>query len=311
MLKAGNEMQAKTMNIKTRKTTMAGDSTSLQRSKASEVWLQFRKNKGAVVALILLILIVLVALFSDIIWDYKDDVIKQNISEKLQGPSLAHPFGTDHVGRDMVARVGYGTRYSLSIALASVVIAVIAGGILGAIAGYFGGWIENIIMRLTDIFTMIPSALMAIGIIVIIGIKTSNLVIALGITNIPVFTRITRASVMTVRNCEYIEASRAIGASELYILFVHALPNSMSQIFVQATLAVGNCIIAASSLSFIGVGVPVPTPEWGALLSMGRSYIQSAPYLTLFPGLAIFVTVMLINTVGDGLRDALDPKLKQ
>lgn len=284
---------------------------SLRQSKTKEVWHQFTKNKGAVIALILLTLIILIALFSGLIWDYEDVVIKQNISEKLQSPSLQYPFGTDHVGRDMLARIGYGTRYSLIIAVTSVLISLLAGGTVGAIAGYYGGKAETVIMRITDMCTMIPNALMAIAIIAILGIKTSNLVIALGISNIPIFTRITRASVMMVRNNEYMEASRAIGASNLYTLFRHALPNSMSQIFVQATLQIGNCIISASALSFLGVGVPVPTPEWGALLSMGRKYIQSAPYLTLFPGLAIFVTVMLINLVGDGLRDALDPKLKR
>lgn len=284
---------------------------SMHQSKIKEVWHQFTKNKGAVIALGLLGLIVLIALFSGIIWDYEEVVIKQDISQKLQGPSLKHPLGTDHVGRDMLARIGYGTRYSLIIAVTSVLISLLAGGAMGAVAGYYGGKIETVIMRLTDMCTMIPSALMAIAIIAILGIKSTNLVIALGISNIPIFTRITRASVMMVRNNEYIEAARAIGASNLYILFRHALPNSMSQIFVQATLQIGNCIISASALSFIGVGVPVPTPEWGALLSLGRKYIQSAPYLTLFPGLAIFITVMLINLVGDGLRDALDPKLKR
>lgn len=284
---------------------------SLKRSWAGEVWHQFRKNRGAVIALILLGLLILMAVCADFIWDYDTEIIEQHISEKFTAPCLAHPFGTDHVGRDLLARIGYGTRYSLLIAVTSVAIALAAGGILGAVAGFAGGRVENIIMRLTDIFTMIPSALMAIAIIAILGIKATNLVIALGISNIPIFTRITRASVMATRGSEYVEAARAIGASEGYILFRQVLPNSMSQIFVQATLRMGDCIIAASALSFIGVGVPVPTPEWGALLSMGRKYIQNAPYLTLFPGLAILVTVLLINLVGDGLRDALDPKLKR
>lgn len=270
-----------------------------------------RKNKGAMLGLALVILIVLTAVFSGVFLDYETDVIGQNISQRLQHPSLAHPMGTDDVGRDVLSRLLYGSRYSLSVGVVAVMIALACGVTLGSIAGFFGGKTEEVIMRASDMLAAVPSILMAIAIVSALGQSTLNLMVAVGITSVPEFVRITRAAVLTVRNQEYIEASRSIGLSEFKIIWSHVLPNCLSPIIVQTTLRVASAIISASSLSFLGLGVPSPDPEWGSMLSAGRKFIRGYGYLTLFPGLAIMVTVLSLNLLGDGLRDALDPKLKK
>ena len=193
----------------------------------------------------------------------------------------------------------------------AVFVSLLVGVTLGAIAGYVGGVVENVIMRLVDIFLAIPSILLAIAVVSALGQSALNLMIAVGLCTVPSFAQVTRASVLTVRNNEYIEASRAIGANDWHIIFSHILPNSLSPIIVQATLRVGSAIISASALSFLGLGIPLPAPEWGAMLSGGRQYIRDYAYMTLFPGLAILLTVISFNLIGDGLRDALDPKLKR
>jgi len=284
---------------------------SVKENRALEVWRQFRRNKGAMIGLALLIVLVLVAVFADVIWDYENDIIQMQIGNRLAPPSWEHPFGTDNYGRDMLARIGYGTRYSLLIGFVSVLIGTVIGVPIGAISGYVGGKVDNVIMRIVDTFTIIPSLLMTIILVSVLGTNLFNLMIALSISTIPVMTRITRASVMVVRNNDYIESARAIGAPTGLILLKHVLPNCFSPILVQATLRVGSSIISAAGLSYIGLGVPLPTPEWGALLSASKSFIIKAQHMCLFPGLAIMITVMVINLVGDGLRGALDPKLKR
>lgn len=285
--------------------------SSVRQNRLLEVWKQFRRNKGAMFGLIVLILLILVAIFADVIWDYDTDIVGMNISDRLMSPCLSHPFGTDSYGRDMLARIGYGARYSLLIGFFSVLMGVIVGVPLGAVSGYVGGKVDTIVMRVVDTFTIIPSLLMTIMLVSVLGTSILNLMIALAISTIPVMTRITRASVMVTRNNDYIESARAIGAPTRTILLKHVLPNCFSPILVQATLRVGSAVISAAGLSYIGLGVPLPTPEWGALLSDSKSFITNAQYLCLFPGLAIMITVMVINLVGDGLRDALDPKLKR
>ncbi|MDY4491069.1 MAG: ABC transporter permease [Candidatus Faecousia sp.] len=276
-----------------------------------EVWRQFRRNKGAMIGLAITIVLIVIAIFADQIWDYKTDVTGINIAERLQGPSLAHPFGTDQFGRDMLARVGYGTRYSLVIGFTSVVTALLLGLPIGAAAGYLGGKFDSIFMRIIDAITIIPSILLTVMLVTVLGTSMFNLMLALSISSIPILARITRASVMTVRNNEYVESARAIGGSSFYIIMTQVLPNCFSPILVQATLRMGTTIISAAGLSYIGLGVPVPTPEWGALLNASKDFIIDKPYLCFFPGLAIMITVMAINLIGDGLRDALDPKLKR
>ncbi len=282
-----------------------------RRSQSTEIWIQFRRNKGAIVGLVLVAILVFCALFADVLVDYDNDVTGINISQKLIRPCRAHPFGTDDLGRDILCRVLYGTRYSLSIGFMAVIIGMAIGVTFGAIAGYFSGLAEDIIMRLTDILGAVPSTLMGIVIVSALGASTFNLMLAIGITSIPEFVRITRATALSVSRQDFVESGRAAGFSQKRIIFFHVLPNCLSPIIVQTTLRIASAIIAASSLSFLGLGVPVPAPEWGAMLSIGRQYIRTYPHLTLFPGLAIMITVLAFNLLGDGLRDALDPKLRR
>lgn len=281
------------------------------RSQMAEIWHQFRRNKGAMVGSAVVLLIVFIALFSDVFLDYDTQVVGQNLADRLQWPNAKHWFGTDELGRDIFFRVLYGTRFSCSVGLVAVTIGLLLGVTLGAIAGFYGGWIEELIMRSTDILSAVPNMLLAIVIVSVLGQSIWNLMLAVGITSVPEFVRITRAAVLTVRNQEYVEASKAIGLTNRKIIFKHILPNCLSPIIVQATLRVASAIISASSLSFLGLGVPAPSPEWGALLSGGRKYIRDYSYMTLFPGLAIMITVLALNMMGDGLRDSLDPKLKK
>ena len=284
------------------------EKSSVKQNRLLEVWKQFRRNRGAMIGLVVLIFLILIAVFADVIWDYDTDITAMQVGDRLLKPCLAHPFGTDNYGRDMLARIGYGTRYSLAIGFASVFMGSAVGVPLGALAGYIGGRFDTILMRIIDTFTIIPSLLMTIILVSVLGTNLFNLMLALSISTMPVMTRITRASVMVTRNNDYVESARAIGAP---VLLQHVLPNCFSPILVQATLRVGTSIISAAGLSYIGLGVPLPTPEWGALLSASKSFIINAQHMCLFPGLAIMITVMVINLVGDGLRDALDPKLKR
>ena len=288
----------------------AAATTKKARSQAAEVWRQFRRNKGAVAGSAIVLVIVFIALFADVLLDYDTQVIGQNVADRLQWPNANHWFGTDELGRDIFCRILYGTRFSCSVGLVAVTIGLVIGVTLGAVAGYFGGAIEEIIMRRTDILSVVPNMLMAVVIVSVLGQSIWNLMFAVGITSVPQFVRITRAAVLTVRNQEYVEASKAIGLNNRKIIFRHILPNCLSPIIVQATLRVASAIISASSLSFLGLGVPAPDPEWGALLSGGRKYIRDYAYMTFFPGLAIMITVLALNLMGDGLRDAIDPKLK-
>ena len=282
-----------------------------KRSQMAEIWRRLRMNKGAMAGLVIVSVLVFIAVFADVILDYDTQVTGQNIMERLQWPSAKHWMGTDEMGRDLFARILYGTRISLSVGLVAVAVALLFGVTLGSVAGYFGGVVEDVIMRVTDIFASVPNILMGIVIVAALGANTLNLMIAIGVTSVPMFVRITRAAVLTVRNQEYVEAARAVGITEAKIIATHILPNCLSPIVVQTTLRVASAIISASSLSFLGLGVPVPSPEWGALLSAGRQYLRTNSYLTFFPGLAILVTVLALNMLGDGLRDALDPKLRK
>lgn len=280
-------------------------------SQGAEIWKRFRRNKGAMVGLVIIILLALLALFADVLIDYDTQVVGYNVRERLQWPNANHWFGTDEMGRDLFWRIMYGTRYSFSIGVACAILAACIGIPLGAAAGYFGGIVDDIIMRLMDIITAIPGLLLGIVIVSALGTNIVNLIIAVGVGGVASVARITRASVMTVKNQEYIEAERCIGLKEGPIIFYHVLPNCLSPIIVNLTLRVAQAIIAASSLSFLGLGVPVPTPEWGALLSAGRKLIREYSYLTMFPGIAILITVLALNMMGDGLRDAMDPKLRK
>ena len=278
-------------------------------SKGADIWRRFRKNKGAMIGMVILAVLILIALTVDL-WLPEEKVSGINVLEKFQKPNGQHWFGTDEMGRDLFWRTIYATKYSLAIGFVSVMVSMLVGVPLGAIAGYYGGKIETVIMRITDVFSAIPSILMAIAIVSVLDRNMGNLMLAVGISAVPQFTRITRASVLTVKNVEYVEAARALGKTDAYIIFKHILPNCLSPIIVQTTLRVASAIISASSLSFLGIGIKPPMPEWGALLTAGKNYINGKSYLCLFPGLAIMITVLAFNLVGDALRDAMDPKLK-
>ncbi|TCO69344.1 ABC transporter permease [Marinisporobacter balticus] len=281
-----------------------------KRSQIADVWKRLKKSPAAVIGIILIIIFILMAVFANYIADYQTDAIKMNVVNRLQSPNKDHWFGTDEFGRDIFARIVYGTRISLFVGLISVGIALTIGGTLGAIAGYYGGKIDNMIMRVLDVLLAIPTILLAITIVAALGASIMNLMIAVGISNIPGFARVVRASVLSVKDQEFIEAAKAIGARDHTIILKHVLPNSMAPIIVYATLKVATAIMATASLSFIGLGVAPPTPEWGSMLAGGRNYMRDSMHIVMFPGLAIVLTVLSLNLIGDGLRDALDPKLK-
>ena len=242
--------------------------------------------------------------------DYKTEVINMNISSKLQTPSMTHLFGTDDLGRDIFNRIVYGARYSLFIGFSATIISLSVGSLLGCIAGYFGGKTDGIIMRLTDVFIAIPSTLMAIAVVSALGPNFANLIIAIAIGDIPGYARIIRSSVLSIRDNEFVEASIAVGGSHAHVMAQHIFPNTLAALIVQATLGVGYVIIAASGLSYLGLGVMPPAPEWGAMLSEAQAQIRYFPHQVIFPGLAIVITVLALNLLGDALRDAIDPTLK-
>lgn len=279
-----------------------------KRSQAKEVWRRFRRNRQAMIGLIMLLILVFGAVFANVIAPY--DPLKQDIIHRLQPPSSGHIFGTDELGRDIFSRILYGSRISLTVGLIAVGLSSVVGCLLGAVAGYYGGVLDNVIMRCTDILMAIPSILLNISIVAALGSGLHNVMIAIGISSVPAYCRIMRASLLSLKNQEFVDASRAVGASDFHIIAHHILPNSLAPLIVQGTLKIGGAILACASMSFIGLGIVPPTPEWGAMLSTGRDFLRDAPWLTTFPGMAIMFAVFSMNLMGDGLRDALDPKLK-
>jgi len=282
-----------------------------KRSQLAEIWRRMRRNKLAMFGLCVVTVLVLAAIFADQIADYNTMVVKQNVRIRLQGPSAEHWFGTDELGRDIFARLVHGARISLLVGVVAVCIALATGGTLGAIAGYFGGAVDNLIMRVMDIFLSIPILLLAIMIVAALGTSMMNLMLAIGLASMPTFARVVRASVLSVKDQEFVEAARAIGSKNSHIILKHIVPNCLSPIIVQATLRVATAILSTASLSFIGLGIKPPSPEWGAMLASGRGAIRDAPHVVVIPGLFIMITILALNLLGDGLRDALDPKLKR
>ncbi len=293
------------------KTNGAVKAAPKKRSQMQEVWRRLKKNKMAMIGLTIVVILVLIAIFADVLFDYNDVVIKQNTAIRLQGPSAEHWLGTDEFGRDILARLVHGSRISLVVGVVAVSIALTVGGTLGALAGFYGGKVDMVIMRLMDILLAVPSLLLSITIVSALGPSIINLMIAISISSIPGYARIVRSSVMTVRDNEFVEAARSIGANNWQIILTHIIPNCMAPIIVQVSLKVASAILSTSGLSFLGLGVKAPTPEWGSMLSGGRAYLRNAPHLTFFPGVMIMITILSLNLLGDGLRDALDPKLKK
>ncbi|UCZ54225.1 ABC transporter permease [Bacillus shivajii] len=269
---------------------------------------KLRKNKAAMVGGILILFFVITSFIGPYL--VQNSPTEPNMSARLQGPSAEFWFGTDNLGRDIFARIIHGMSITLWIGFASVILGAIGGVILGLISGYYGKRVDAIIMRCIDVLLAFPGILLALAIVSVLGASLNNVIIAVAIFSIPVFARIVRGSTLAVRKLEYVDAVRALGASDARIIFRHVLPNIMSPIIVQATLRMATAILTASGLSFLGLGAQPPTPEWGAMLSAGRNYMWENPHIALFPGLAIVIVVLAFNLFGDGIRDALDPKMK-
>lgn len=269
---------------------------------------RFKKNKRAMIGLYITAIFVIVAILAPWISPY--DPFAYNMKALLQPPSLSHPFGTDQFGRDVLSRIIHGSRISLMIGIVGVGISIIVGVTLGSLAGYFGGILDTIIMRIMDILLAFPGFLLALAIISILGPSMMNVMIAIGIFSIPTFARIMRSSVIGIKYKEFIEATKSLGGSHLFIIFKHVIPNCIAPIIVLSTMRIATAILTAAGLSFLGLGAQPPSPEWGAMLNEGREYIRSASHLSTVPGLIIMFVVLGFNMLGDGLRDALDPQMK-
>jgi peptide/nickel transport system permease protein len=281
-----------------------------KRGQLDNVWRQLKKNKLAMLGLIVFSLLVVIAIACPMFIDYDKTVILQNNAIRLQSPNGAHLFGTDQYGRDVLARVIWGSRVSLFVGIFTVSIALTVGGSVGAIAGYFGGQVDNILMRIMDVFLAMPGTILAVAIVGALGPGMFNILLALAMCRIPQFARIVRSSVITIRGLDYIEAAKACGTSTTRILWRHVIPNAIGPIVVQCTLHMATTILGVAGLSFIGLGIQPPTPEWGSMLSEAKQQMRYNPYLMMFPGIAIMISVLSLNMIGDGLRDALDPRLK-
>ncbi len=271
-------------------------------------WRRLKKHKLAVAGGAFFVFLIFLAVFASVVAPYSP--YSADFEHAYEGPSLSHPLGTDEIGRDLLSRIIYGTRLSLAVGVISVALALVIGVFLGAVAGYFGGQVDNLIMRAMDILLAFPAILLAIAIMVILGPGLEKAMVAIGIVTIPGYARIVRGSVLSVKENEYIEAARAIGLPSWGIIWRHVLPNIMAPIIVRSTLGVSEAILDAAALGFLGLGAQAPKAEWGLMLSRGKAYLYSSPHLVYFPGIMITLTVLSLNLFGDGLRDALDPRLK-
>jgi len=281
-----------------------------KRSQIGEIFYRIRKNKGSMVGLAIFAIVFLCFLYSLFFINY-DMITAFHMKDRLSHPSWQYPFGTDNFGRSQLYRVLYGSRYSLAIGFGGSVIAAVCGITLGSIAGYYGGFREGIIMRFQEVLSSIPGLLLGMVIISTLGSSLQNLIITIGITAMPVYIRMTRASILSIRNNEYVEAALAIGLPTRRVIFGQLLPNGLSPLIVTFTMQLGSMILVASGLSYLGFGILPPLPEWGSIIAGSREYLRSSSYLLTFPGAFIMALVLAFNMFGDGLRDALDPKLKK
>lgn len=282
---------------------------SRRKSKLADTWRLFKKRKTSVLGLIIFCSILLLVIAAPLIID-ESMVTKMNYSAVQKAPSLEHPFGTDDLGRSMLARVLYGGRNSLTIGLISMVCALSCGVVIGSLCGYFGGMLDQVVMRVLDVVKSIPTTVLALAIVAALGANKQNLILAIMISQTPAQTRLVRSAVIGIAGREYFEACRACGTSTVRIIFKHIVPNCIGTVIIQASMAMAQMILQAASLSFIGMGIQPPEPEWGAMLSGARDYMSSAPWLMFFPGFFIMLSAYSFNLIGDGLRDALDPKLR-
>ncbi len=273
-----------------------------------EAWKRLRRNRLAMVGMVTLIILILMAVFAPVVAPYAYD--EPNYDAVLCGPSAQHLMGTDNFGRDIFSRVVYGARISIPVGFLCTILSVVAGGTVGAVAAYYGGRVDNLIMRCVDIVMSIPHMLLAIAIAAALGNGVRNLILAISLGTMPLYARVVRSCILTVKEKDYIESSRAIGANTGRLILKHMLPNCLGPIIVQATFSVAAGILTIASLSYVGLGITPPTPEWGSMLSAGKQFLQTNPHMLIFPGLMIAITVLALNLFGDGLRDALDPRLK-
>lgn len=271
-------------------------------------WHKFKKRRTALVAAVFIVLLVVVAVFAPLFAPH--DPMATDYAQSMQPPSVEHPAGTDVYGRDILSRIIYGSRISLAVGFTSVLVGALVGVTLGLISGFFGGFLDGLIMRTSDVLFAFPGILLAIAIVAILGPGLVNVVVAVSVFSMPTFARIVRGSTLGLKETLYVRAARSVGASRRRLMFVHIMPGTLSGVIVYFTMRIGTSIITAASLSFLGLGAQPPTPEWGAMLAESRDYIGVADHMTLFPGIAIFLTVLFFNLFGDGLRAALDPKLK-
>lgn len=290
-------------------TTATLKTMTKERNLWTDAWGRLRKNLFAMFGLVLLLLIVFVAFFASQVAPYDPNL--QDYTATMQSPSSSHWLGTDNFGRDILSRIIYGAQISLRLGLFGTLIGASVGSLLGAVAGYFGGFVDTLIMRLLDVQMAFPGILLAIIVIAVMGISEMNVIIAIGVFSFPTFARVIRGAFLVLREQDFVLAAKAVGAGSNRILFRHLLPNSLSPILVLATIRLGTAILTAASLGFLGLGVKPPSPEWGTMLSEGRNYMQLAPHIAIFPGLAILITVVALNLLGDGLRDAIDPRTRK
>lgn len=274
----------------------------------AEIWKRLKKDKAAVISMFVLLAIFIIAILAPLLAPYGYEV--QDKKHPMEGSTKAHPLGTDRLGRDILSRLLYGARYSLAMGFIAMAISSLIGIILGSIAGYYGGRIDNLIMRFLDIYQGIPMMLLTVTLAAVLGPSLRNAILALGISFVPGTARLMRACILTVREKEYIEAAKSVNGKDRYIIFKHIIPNAIAPVIVSITMGIGNCIMAGAQLSFVGLGVQAPIPEWGAMISDARNFMRGNPTLALYPGLCIMVTVLAFNLLGDGLRDAMDPRLK-
>lgn len=284
------------------------EAKGIKTGQAAEVWRRLKRNRAAIAGGVVVTLFVLIALLAPVLAPYPPN--EGDLTKRLNPPGREYLLGTDSLGRDQLSRVIYGARISLQIQVVAVAIALVIGTLLGMLGGYYGGKLDNVIMRIMDVLLAFPGIFLAISIIAVLGPGLTNLMLAAGIYSVPQFARIVRGSVISLKEKEFVEAARAVGENDLNILFRYLLPNSMAPIIVQTTLRMATVLLTASGLSFLGLGVQPPTPEWGAMLSNARAYLITAPHVATVPGLAIMLVVMGFNLFGDGLRDSLDPRLR-
>ncbi|MBQ6595848.1 MAG: ABC transporter permease [Clostridia bacterium] len=277
-------------------------------SPGANAWHRLTQNRAAMISLGIMGVFLICALFPSVVAGYGYD--DQNYAEAFMAPCRQHPFGTDNLGRDILSRIIWGARMSLFISITSVLVGLLIGGAFGATAAFFGGRVDDVIMRMLDVLLAIPSMLLAIGLAAAFGSGMFNLIMAIAISDVPRFARIVRSSIMTVKDNEYVQAAVSIGNGNLRLLLRHMLPNALAPIIVQGTLGIAGGILSTSGLSFLGLGIQPPTPEWGLMLSQARQYIRGNWWIVTFPGITIMVAIGAINLLGDGLRDALDPRLK-